>query len=685
MENKIFFNFSYLALKLLGSGLYSNPWNAISELVANGFDAGATDVYVYINRIDKEHSTVEIFDNGSGMSYDDLVQKYVFVGRNKRLEKDYKSVNDNKALGRKGIGKLATLYLSNDVHLISKTTESVSSWGLNINDLNEDDKPALEYIDSSSIKIDSSTLWDSFNHGLMLRLNNVNLTGLGEQTVNGLINRLSDFYILNSDKRRIWISFVQDIKDTIDFKRVTKNIAFKNFYVLFNNSEVIFKDYDLQRVKLKTDFPELQVGYPVIRLNNKDFELYGSKLFADTNGNMIEKDYKLTGWIGIHTSIDSVEAKKNDPLFLKNRATSPNRLRLYIREKLAIDNFLDYMKNTQAFSNYIEGEISFDILDDDDLPDIATANRQQLSDKDERVQLLISLLRPILGKLITLRVKLSSILKSDEDLIRKKKADEISVKHEKEIKELEEKNVVTSSELEVRKKQVELLAKGLRKNEVRMAESLHTITKNTVTIDRKIDTVFKIYGKDKSVPTKLMREISNIKLFNQKSLLMTKFAFKGKFELKSKIITSNIGSFIDQYLNVILQPQLKVAVDFDDNPDTLFSFDTTSLGIIIDNVISNSLKASAENIIVKVDTNKSFAILKFTDDGNGYDHSKFPNPEIFFDLGARESRNPGYGIGLYHIKELVRKNQGEVFIDSSVEKGFCIVIKLKTECESGES
>lgn len=50
MENNdsIEFKFSYLALKLLGKNLYSNAWAAISELVANSFDANATNVKLYI-------------------------------------------------------------------------------------------------------------------------------------------------------------------------------------------------------------------------------------------------------------------------------------------------------------------------------------------------------------------------------------------------------------------------------------------------------------------------------------------------------------------------------------------------------------------------------------------------------------------------------------------------------------
>ena len=46
---KVEFSFGWLALKLLGKSLYSNAWSAISELVANGFDAHANEVYIFLD------------------------------------------------------------------------------------------------------------------------------------------------------------------------------------------------------------------------------------------------------------------------------------------------------------------------------------------------------------------------------------------------------------------------------------------------------------------------------------------------------------------------------------------------------------------------------------------------------------------------------------------------------------
>ena len=104
--NSIPFNFSYFALNLLGKQMYTNNWSAISELIANGLDAGATNVKLYIESIDKENSILEILDNGSGMSYEDLSTKYSLIGRNRRISNEEFS---EKTKGRKGIGMIATL------------------------------------------------------------------------------------------------------------------------------------------------------------------------------------------------------------------------------------------------------------------------------------------------------------------------------------------------------------------------------------------------------------------------------------------------------------------------------------------------------------------------------------------------------------------------------------------------
>ncbi len=138
------------------------------------------------------------------------------------------------------------------------------------------------------------------------------------------------------------------------------------------------------------------------------------------------KHYCLTGWLGIHVSIDNEQAKKNDARFVRNSFYNPNQIRIYVRNKLANETFLSRLNLTGTFTNYIEGEVSFDILDDNDLEDIATTNRQDFSfDDDERIILLRNILRSLCRQLIGHRQKLADQIKKakkeDDDKAQSKK------------------------------------------------------------------------------------------------------------------------------------------------------------------------------------------------------------------------------------------------------------------------
>ena len=190
---KIDFTFGWLALKLLGKSLYSNAWSAISELVANGFDANAKNVYVYINNTNKSDSTIELFDDGCGMD-EESIQTYVRVGFNKRENPTTSS--DYLPMGRKGIGKLAALYLSENYYLISKTEQSVSSWEMvyqeNAND--EEEHPFLRKIEAN-ISIACNDIWNTCKTGTLIQMNHVNLSGLGDVAVEALSRKLSNYFV----------------------------------------------------------------------------------------------------------------------------------------------------------------------------------------------------------------------------------------------------------------------------------------------------------------------------------------------------------------------------------------------------------------------------------------------------------------------------------------------------------
>lgn len=397
------------ALKLLGKGLYSNIWSALSELISNGLDAGGKIIYTFIDMSDKQHSSIEVFDDGSGMSRIDLESKYVVIGFNKRA----KASNEPLIMGRKGIGKLAALFLSKDYFIKTKSLGVTTNWLFQSTD-GEDSFPSLEERDNCPCALDQ--FLDKSASGTIIRLLDVDLTNVGDEIITGLSKIMGDYFLFdNLGDKQIGFFLKRRSNETVNFAKptlVSKSIAFGNMLSIISDDPGRF---DAHKVSLPLDFSEsfseknitqeckFSEFFPVEDPEDKDKKnLIGySGLYYPVESNRdIKIPYKLTGWIGIHASIDQEEAVKNDKKWYKGKYYSPTRLRLFIRNKLAVSDFLPYLKNNQVGNSYIEGEVSFDLLDDSKLDDITTSSRQDVDIHDRRVQLLITLLKVYVQKLI---------------------------------------------------------------------------------------------------------------------------------------------------------------------------------------------------------------------------------------------------------------------------------------------
>ncbi|TGY36291.1 hypothetical protein E5344_11010 [Microbacterium laevaniformans] len=222
------FTFSWLALKLLGRGLYSNPWSALSELVANGLDAQAQRVFVYVDARDRAHATVEVIDDGSGMSRDDI-NTYVKVGHNKR--KEARSAGITGIKGRKGIGKLAALFLSQHFYLITKHSGELTSWELDAREgkVVDDENPKLLAVENLP-ESPNDLLWSSLDSGTRLVLNDVDLTGYGPQSIAALGSRLANQFLLPvaSPPQILMAVRLTDSVQPAEYMPVAKSVAFRN-------------------------------------------------------------------------------------------------------------------------------------------------------------------------------------------------------------------------------------------------------------------------------------------------------------------------------------------------------------------------------------------------------------------------------------------------------------------------
>lgn len=112
--------FSHHIIEHLGLKLYQNrPTNVIAELVSNGWDAEADEVWVNLNtQLDAgAQRFVAVGDTGTGMSLSEIADNYLVIGK----PKDRTGAREKARYptGRKGIGKLAPFGIAHHVDLIT--------------------------------------------------------------------------------------------------------------------------------------------------------------------------------------------------------------------------------------------------------------------------------------------------------------------------------------------------------------------------------------------------------------------------------------------------------------------------------------------------------------------------------------------------------------------------------------
>ena len=400
MADKYEFSFGYLALKMLGKTLYSNPFAALSELIANGFDAQADKVWVYLDIRDKKNAEVIVIDNGNGMTDSTIKDKYLQVGKKNRADAD------DIMMGRKGIGKLAAFYLSNKYYVVTKTeTEDniyeIDFTGYENGTIQEDDNNH-QYINKvNNLNFTYKDIYESLNSGTAIVMNNVSFVGYGEKSFAVLESELSELFSFGSVDRKIYLKVVaNDEEINNEFIEVKKRIAFKNMSkILYNLDNEEFKNViALNGVTIKNT--ENLSNETITKIIVEKYNVEAREAIVGSKKVKI----KPRGWIGIHHTINRVLAHQNDEEnFINSSYYQFNKVRIYIRGKLALENILPRVHNTQYYAHYIEGEIHCDELDLNDLPDITSSSRQDLDKNDDRVVALVEYVKTIVNNLVNFK------------------------------------------------------------------------------------------------------------------------------------------------------------------------------------------------------------------------------------------------------------------------------------------
>lgn len=266
-----------------------------------------------------------------------------------------------------------------------------------------------------------------------------------------------------------------------------------------------------------------------------------------------------------------------------------------------------------------------------------------------------------------------------------KKAEEARAIAEKERKkriEEENKRKAAEDEVESRKKQNLFLQSIGTLDKDRIIKYHHDIRLHALTVQNALSNILKQITADAPDLEKLKKNIGLISRCNDRIISIAQFATKANFNSDGDIIKEDIVEFVQDYLTKVLPPfygsDIKISCR-SNGCSKILRFKPIEIGLIIDNLLSNSLKAGASIFEASFSNQGEKIILDITDDGNGLS-SKISDPATIFEMGITTTN--GSGLGLFNAAQLVQKElNGAIkvipdFIFSSSRNGFKIRITL---------
>jgi signal transduction histidine kinase len=128
IDTSLRWRFDVNTFRLLGRELITDRVTAVFELVKNCYDANATEVLVNFVDVGSKNSEKKIIikDNGIGMSFNDIRDKWMVVGTNSKRTSLYSDPPFNrKFVGEKGIGRFAVDKLGEKLLIRTKQNNEI--------------------------------------------------------------------------------------------------------------------------------------------------------------------------------------------------------------------------------------------------------------------------------------------------------------------------------------------------------------------------------------------------------------------------------------------------------------------------------------------------------------------------------------------------------------------------------
>jgi len=789
MQKPLQFKISSALKNIIGRDLITDDFIAVFELVKNSYDAHATRVDVIFENIYTNKGRIIIKDNGKGMSYQDLLAKWLFVARSSKKEGDeedsYKNFRDKIKVkrayaGAKGIGRFSCDRLGSELYLESIKDEKNAKIEALVTDWNKFEEDSNnEFVNVSVLHETLKKSSYGVNKGTVLEISNLHSDWNREkfqELKDSLARLINPSNTENEDSFKIFLSVEDEVKG--DKKQKEKNKArFEdgkldeseiNYFNIINGE--IYNPI-FETLQLKTSYIESDIQEKIITTTL--FE--GGELVYK-----IEEDNPFSNFKDIHYSIyflnQSAKAtftrrmgvqpveyghifvyknglriypygeRGEDPFKMDNRKAQGYSRFLGTREVLGYisingdnNNLRETSSRGDGFiktSSYFQLEKHFyetlkklekytiditdwgNFLSDDDYININESFIKNEGKSGERIfnvnenlsQLVSSITKSKSVKKFEVSKNILNILDSkseksaqgtlkklsekidsdsfDKDEVKKtiknveKKLSDLKSRKEEAEEEalqkyIENEELKTELDREIAEKLFDKTQIGREKKDLLALQHqiIHTASNITWSLDSLIDAI-----NDEKTKDELIDDIKDISLEVQRIVSASRFVTKAGFNTQAEKITKDIVSFINDYVNNIYIPAdsfihkkrpIKISVNTP-NFKKEMKFRPFEITVILDNLFSNSRKAKATEVSLEWKKDKTHLLLYFRDNGNGIPI------EISKDIFKfRYSKTDGSGIGLYHVKDILKKYKSNIeFLYSSDGAEFLIKIPL---------
>lgn len=388
-------------LELLGPNLYTNIYYVLAELIANAYDADAKNVYIISNSTD-----ITVEDDGHGMSYENKeIEKYLNVAGVSRSDESESLTRSKqrRKMGRKGVGKLAALSVSESVDI--KTMANGEKSGFILSRLPEEGNK-LKPIEEDEITF----LKITGNQGTAIVMRNPQYRL--HKTLSAVKrNLLKIFPLVNND-----------------FK----------IHIIRGKEEEIIEDFDrnimselCSLITLGDEFSHLidlvPNYYPSKRTELVERKRIFSSPITLKNKNNEDAEYilEIKGWIGAYTTTRGRKAEMTD--------FPDNFISLFANKKLGEFNILPIVGQNKLNEVYIVGQLHIDLFEHSDLADMALSNRQGYKSDDPRYEMVREYVRTtLLPEILEKRKKYTDCTKAKK----KQKVIKIQKQNEERLKQI---------------------------------------------------------------------------------------------------------------------------------------------------------------------------------------------------------------------------------------------------------